>query len=60
MKKIQELLEVKKRLRLSMQTLDREASFDTEDGRKYTRVLVKLVMIEMQMEAIEKKKAAHQ
>jgi len=38
--------------------MDSQASFDTEEGRAYAQVLVKLVVIEMKMEALQKKKAA--
>ncbi|MFD1127631.1 hypothetical protein ACFQ3J_05490 [Paenibacillus provencensis] len=38
--------------------MDRNARFDTEEGRVYAQTLVKLVMIEMQIEAQEKEKIA--
>jgi hypothetical protein len=38
--------------------LDKDSSFDTEEGRQYARVLTKLVLIELEIEQIEKEKAA--
>lgn len=48
----------KDHLKAIMQTMDAKAQFDSEDGRKYAQALVKLVMIHMQIEEIEKE-AAH-
>jgi hypothetical protein len=39
-------------------TLDKDAPLYTEEGMQYTRVLVKLVLIELEIEQIEKEKAA--
>lgn len=58
MKNLQGLIVEKQRLKSAMQMMDSQASFETEEGRVYAQVLVKLVVIEMQMEALEKKKAA--
>ncbi|PLT48049.1 hypothetical protein B8V81_0181 [Paenibacillus pasadenensis] len=41
-----------------MQMMDRNAHFDSEEGRVYAQTLVKLVTIEMQIEAQEKEKIA--
>ena len=39
-------------------TLDKDAPLHTEEGMQYARVLVKLVLIELEIEQIEKEKAA--
>jgi hypothetical protein len=39
-------------------TLDKDAPLYTEEGMQYARVLVKLVLIELEIEQIEKEKAA--
>lgn len=39
-------------------TLDKDAPMDTEEGFQYARVLTKLVLIELEIEQIEKEKAA--
>ncbi|MFE5321676.1 hypothetical protein ACFQ88_23515 [Paenibacillus sp. NPDC056579] len=54
MKNMQELLARKSKLTIAMRMIDRKASFETEEGRVYAQTLVKLVMIEMQIEAQEK------
>jgi hypothetical protein len=39
-------------------TLDKDAPMHTEEGFQYARVLTKLVLIELEIEQIEKEKAA--
>lgn len=58
MENMQELLARKSWLTATMRMMDRNAHFDTEEGRVYAQTLVKLVMIEMQIEAQEKEKIA--
>lgn len=58
MESMQELLARKSWLTAAMRMMDRNARFDTEEGRVYAQTLVKLVMIEMQIEAQEKEKIA--
>lgn len=55
---IQELLARRSWLTSTMRMMDRNASFDTEEGREYANTLVRLVMIQMQIEAQEKEKIA--
>lgn len=38
--------------------LDKDAPMHTEEGMQYARVLTKLVLIELEIEQIEKEKAA--
>lgn len=58
MEKLKHLLAQKARLQAAIQLMDTEARFDSEEGRRYAQALVKLVLINMQMEEIEKE-AAH-
>ncbi|WP_101807465.1 hypothetical protein [Paenibacillus pasadenensis] len=58
MENMQELLARKKGVVAAMQMMDRNAHFDSEEGRVYAQTLVKLVTIEMQIEAQEKEKIA--
>ncbi|NTZ20471.1 hypothetical protein EXW96_23955 [Paenibacillus sp. JMULE4] len=55
---MQELMRKRNQLKAVMRMMDRNASFDTEEGRVYAQTLVKLVVIEMQIEALEKEKIA--
>ena len=48
----------RQQLRSWLRMMDSEASFDTEEGRSYARLLLKLVMVEMKIEALEKEKIA--
>ncbi|OBZ17101.1 hypothetical protein [Bacillus sp. FJAT-26390] len=59
MEKMQELLTRKDQLTAAMRMMDRNASFETEEGRVYAQTLVKLVLIEMQIEFKQKEKIAH-
>jgi len=56
-KKINHLMTRKASLMRAMQTMDNDADFDTEDGRRYAQALVKLVLIQMQIEETEKEAA---
>ena len=58
MENVQELLARRNQLMTAMRMMDRNALFDTEEGRVYAHTLVKLVMIEMQIEAHKKEKIA--
>lgn len=58
MKKLRHLIAQKARLQVAMQMMDTDAQFDSEDGRRYAQALVRLVLIQMQIEEIEKE-AAH-
>ncbi|WP_373232798.1 hypothetical protein [Cohnella sp.] len=57
MKTIRHLKAQKARLKAIMQRMDSEASFDSEDGRRYAQALVKLVLINMQIEETKKEAA---
>ncbi|WP_159887562.1 hypothetical protein [Paenibacillus puerhi] len=59
MAKIQELMARKRQLKAVMRMMESDASFDTEEGRMYASLLVKLVVVEMHIEAQEKEKIAH-
>ncbi|MNJ05353.1 hypothetical protein D3C73_1666160 [compost metagenome] len=58
MKKLKHLFTQKARLKAVMQMMDTDAQFDSEEGRRYAQALVRLVLINMQIEEIEKE-AAH-
>ncbi|MNW37777.1 hypothetical protein D3C74_148290 [compost metagenome] len=58
MEKLKHLLAQKARLQAAIRIMDIDAQFDSEDGRRYAQVLVKLVLINMQIEETEKKRAA--
>ncbi|MFD1135619.1 hypothetical protein [Paenibacillus urinalis] len=58
MEKMQELLASKRKLSSTMRMMDRNARFDTEEGRVYAQMLVKLVVVEMKIETLEKEKIA--
>lgn len=55
---IQHLKAQKAELESEMQWMDKDASFDIEEGRRYAEALVKLVLINIQIEEKEKE-AAH-
>lgn len=59
MQRMEKLLDQKQQLNNVKSMLDREASFQTWDGWAYTRCLTELVLVELEIEAIEKEKAAH-
>lgn len=58
MEKLKHLFTQKARLQAAMQMMDEDAQFDSEDGRRYAQALVKLVLINMQIEDTDKKRAA--
>ncbi|MGN7384091.1 hypothetical protein [Paenibacillus sp. SAFN-117] len=55
---IQYLKAQKAKLEAEMQWMDKDFSFDTEEGRRYAEALLKLVLIHMQIEEKEKNRAA--
>ena len=58
MEKLKHLFTQRSRLQAAMQMMDADAPFDSEDGRIYAQTLVRLVLINMRIEEIEKE-AAH-
>ncbi|MBW5444755.1 hypothetical protein GE107_01575 [Cohnella sp. CFH 77786] len=54
MQRMQDLRKQKKQLREYKRTLDKDAPFSTEEGARYARVLTKLVLIELELEEMEK------
>lgn len=58
MQTIQELKWKRNNLKAVLLTMDSNAPFCTEEGRAYCQWLVKVVAIELQIEELEKKKAA--
>lgn len=59
MEKIHSLIDQRSRLKAALQRMDSEACFESEEGRRYAQALVKLVLINMRIEATDKKEAAH-
>ncbi|MBE0340172.1 hypothetical protein E4V51_01915 [Paenibacillus sp. 28ISP30-2] len=57
MRKTQSLANQKARLQYVMRMMDSEPSFESKEGRSYIQTLVKLVLIEMQIEALDKKRS---
>jgi hypothetical protein len=54
-----QMLQEQKQFWLSVKrTMDKDAPMHTEEGMQYARVLTKLVLIELEIEQIEKEKAA--
>ena len=51
------LMNQKARLKATIQMMDTDAHFNSEDGRRYAQTLVRLVLINMQIEEIEEKHA---
>lgn len=58
MEKLKHLLAQKAFIKATMQMMDIDSHFDSEEGRRYAQALVRLVLINMQIEEIEKE-AAH-
>lgn len=58
MQTIQELKQKRERLKAVLLTMDSNAPFQCEEGRVYCQWLAKVVMVELQIEELEKKKAA--
>ncbi|GGG07007.1 hypothetical protein [Paenibacillus aceti] len=57
MKTVEYLEAQRDRLKTMIQRMNTNAGFDSEDGRKYTQVLVKLALTHMQIEEIKKEAA---
>ncbi|MGN7454441.1 hypothetical protein ACTHPH_06475 [Paenibacillus pasadenensis] len=58
MGRLRELLMMKNRLAEIMQMMDREASFNTEEGRAYCQLLVKVTLVQIEIDQLKKEKAA--
>lgn len=58
MNRLQTLRKQKQFWLLVIRTMDKNAPMYTEEGMQYARVLTKLVLIELEIEQIEKEKAA--
>jgi len=58
MDRLQKLQEQKQFWLSVKRTMDKDAPMHTEEGMQYARVLTKLVLIELEIEQIEKEKAA--
>lgn len=58
MNRLQTLQKLKQFWMSVKRTLDKDAPMHTEEGFQYARVLTKLVLIELEIEQIEKQKAA--
>lgn len=58
MNRLQTLRRQKQFWLLVIRTMDKNAPMYTEEGMQYARVLTKLVLIELEIEQIEKEKAA--
>lgn len=58
MEKLKHLLAQKAHLQAAIQMMGTDAECDSEEGRRYVQALVRLVLINMQIEEIEKE-AAH-
>jgi len=58
MNRLRCLKERKSKLILILRLLDKDASLNTLPGRQYTHVLAKLVLIQFEIDRIEKEKAA--
>lgn len=56
MQRMQELLKQKKQLKEFKRTLDKNASLETWEGMMYARTLTRLVLIELELESMEKEK----
>lgn len=56
MYRMQELLIKKNRLTEIMQMMDRDANFDTEEGRTYCHLLVKNTLIQLEIDQIKQRK----
>jgi hypothetical protein len=55
MQRLKELLQQKKQLNEIKQTLDKDVPMDSWEGATYSWTLVKLVLIELEIEEIEKR-----
>lgn len=59
MNQFSRLQEERERLMAIKKALNGKAPMDTSEGMMYLRSLAKLAMIEMQLESLKNKKAAH-
>jgi hypothetical protein len=59
MNQLSRLLGERERLIAFKKELNGKAPMDTSEGMMYVRSLAKLAMIEMQLESLKNKKAAH-
>ncbi|HWO98299.1 MAG TPA: hypothetical protein VNM45_18595 [Bacillus sp. (in: firmicutes)] len=58
MDRMQELLMKKSQLMAIIQMMDRNAGFDTEEGRVYAQFLVRTTLIQLEIDQLKKEKAA--
>ncbi|WP_432775647.1 hypothetical protein AAFJ72_21275 [Brevibacillus gelatini] len=58
MDRLRFLKERKRQLMLTRRLLDKDAPLNTWEGMQYARVLVELVLIQLEIDQIEKEKAA--
>ena len=58
MDRLRYLKERKRELILTRRLLDKDAPLNTWEGTQYARMLVKLVLIQLEIDQIEKEKAA--
>lgn len=58
MDRLRYLKERKRQLMLTRRLLDKDAPLHTWEGMQYARVLVELVLIQLEIDQIEKEKAA--
>lgn len=58
MQTMEELLAKKKQLASILRTLDREADFQSEEGRSYCNLLVNATVVQLQIDELQKEKAA--
>lgn len=58
MDRMQELLVKKSQLMAITHIMDRDASFDTEEGRMYAQFLVRTTLIQLEIDKLKKEKAA--
>lgn len=59
MQRMEKLLDQKHRLNNVKSMLDKDAPMESWDGMTYSKTLVQLVLVELEIEALEKEKAAH-
>ncbi|MEK3726202.1 hypothetical protein [Paenibacillus sp. FSL H8-0034] len=59
MDRLQELIKLKRELNAQKLALDDEASMQTTEGFMYTRMLTRIVLVQLEIEALQIEKAAH-
>ncbi|WP_181592665.1 hypothetical protein [Paenibacillus sp. YN15] len=57
MQSMTKLLMRKKQLKAILRMMDSEASFQTEEGRAYANLLVKVTLIQIQIDELQKETA---